>query len=119
MTERELCALVAEKVFGWTAIQKYSLGIVGKRPGGDGWEDIPDYLTWTGLGLVVEKMETEKKGALYLMLFDYGTYWQAEFVNKDYSLHNAWADAPTAPMAVAVAAFRAVGVEIKDDEVPK
>ena len=76
--------------------------------------------SWPGLGLLVEKMR--KKGWTLTLQESDGAY-ESEFESlerwsnfKDYSAVGRHTEAP---MAVALAALRAVGVEIPEEEVPK
>ena len=73
---------------------------------------------WAGLGLVVEEMGKEEPPWHLLLEYDEDE-WRAVFQNQDF---RKWEDAlhPTlAPMAVSLAALRAVGVEIPAEEVPR
>jgi len=72
-------------------------------------------VTWSGLGLVVEEME--KKRPRWLCMLDQNDNdWQAFFQQKEtYKTAEAFHQKP--PMAVAIAALRAVGMEIPEEEV--
>jgi len=147
MTIREFEALVAEKVMGWKRqavfhdyqhfgqlIKKFLEPGEEVPRGYELWWIPPDGLshqttppayasTWSGLGLVVEEMENNPDdiSEWYLELgapqFGDGPPYPATFYPNDATREpvTAWAD--TRPMAVALAALRAVGAEIPEGEV--
>jgi hypothetical protein len=119
---RERDALVAEKVMGlpigacrnlyWdTTDQSKSPWTNGRQA-----KHILRYTTtWEGMGMVVEKMR-ELKGAPFSAVYwrpDEPHGWAAEFGgNKHAHPDDLWgeAEADTAPLAVALAALKALGV---------
>ena len=123
MTIRELEALVAEKVMGWVVT---GMG-VGIHPDVNAMITvIPSYAsTWAGMGLVVEKMR--KKGRSFKII-TYGQEWPAIQKLEPRPLPaeiHCWngpliqVKHPSVFVAVSLAALRAVGVEIPDEEVPR
>lgn len=130
MTPREIDALLAERLFGWTRVEQhegtsYAMPFcVGSPPNspepcdslqgtGEGRYHVPRYsTTWNGMGAVIEAMRA--KGSS-LTRFD--DFCQALMEMNDgepddggTTLFNVMGS--LSPMAVALAALRALGVEV-------
>ncbi len=124
MTDDKLRELVAVHVFGWTdvhSVEIHSAAMVGIPAAGGDHDFIPDYLTWAGLGLIVEEME--RKG-FYLRLVKNVSWsttprdkweWYAGLAPercKPGENNSVWDLSPS--RAVSLAALKAVGVEVED-----
>lgn len=120
LTDEQLSALVAEKVLGITQYQHdywecddpfYTYcQICGDKPKFEERETrptckCPDYLTWTGIGLIVEAMRG--KGYAYSITGAAESQWNtaASFSKDNVTTTKG---APKAPRAVAIAACRAL-----------
>ena len=122
---REIDKLIAEKVMGWTYLEKAKLN----GHSGTDWtgitptlsrQSIPTYTTdvaaaWT----VIKKLKDRDGHPNYLWLSYQGdavltkhnsSHWLCAFASPE----QFRAEADTAPMAIALAALAAVGVEIKE-----
>lgn len=123
MTNRELDALVAEKVMGWTEVLSRRDGggffgdVGGVNPNTQTTTRVPAFSsTWAGTGLVVEEMIGREPPILFSL--EYGTDghdvngWLAVFTVLGFSTRfTHFSGNPSAPRAVCLAALKAVGVE--------
>lgn len=114
LTDRELDATVAEKVFG------HEIGFQGKEPGivrhkveGDWetWSSLPRFSTDVSAAfLVVEEMRTKQGCAAVLCSpVDRGTKWDVTIGDHDRVAFHGQASDPSLPRAICLAALRAVG----------
>ena len=115
---RRLNAALAVGLFGWTEVVPTMAdgGLTGRLPGthyGDyrDYEMVPDYLTWEGMRLVVEAMRGRGWRCILEQRLD--GLWVCWFENPESERYRAGADADTAPLAVAHAARRALGVSLE------
>ena len=108
MTNRQIDALVAEKVMGWVeSTHKDSMGYLAPPDNPEGFYtdyDIPNYSTDISAAWeVMEKMkEIYEPDIMYLKLYN---KWRADF-GYDATILNE-----TAPMAICLAALKAKGIE--------
>lgn len=123
MDKQRLNELLAEHVMGWTTFpHTTSDGRVVE------WQDrynpnerystkeLPDLLTWEGMGMVVKAMKG--KGFVEFELSDRGWpdgSWVATFRTETTASRRRWdsmADADEAPIAVGLSALEAIGVSL-------
>lgn len=133
---RELDALVAERVMEWASIEmRHSPGgVVSPEPPmgfdtrGNRYASIPRYSTdiasaWE----VVEKVLQDHGDYDFAIVADYlgGVIWRASFsaddlvANDSSGMPPVFTDGPdglTAPLAICIAALRAVGADVEEDE---
>ena len=106
MTDTQLNEAVAVKVFGWTACKDRAAGAWVNPEEPDYIEfQLFNYLTWAGIGLIVEKMR--EKG-YYLLLDGMGGEWSALFSQSPSGEWVESCDSLDAPHAVALAALKAL-----------
>jgi hypothetical protein len=105
---RELDALVAEKVIGWTNLigSSYDVNFGGRPPGGK-WDIVPHYSTSIAdAWLVVEKLKTlTADGDIHIECL-HGE-WSVSTCHEE--AWKGWSRADTAPLAICLAALEAVG----------
>lgn len=108
---RRINALLAVHLFGWVPMNKengYSPDVCDLR------QRYPNYLTWEGMGLVVEAMQA-REWSLRLDVHRFHRCF-ADFRSGDPGRFGP-ASADTAPEAVAVGALHALGVDVPDVDV--
>lgn len=122
--KQRLNELLAEHVMGWMRIPVY--GLSDPDPEVEFWtwqkedgsfvddSDLPDFLTWEGMGMVVAKMK-EKGYVQWTLTLNCDPKWgdsvysSAFFINT--TCEPTSADNEEAPIATGLAALKACGVE--------
>lgn len=107
---RELDALVAEKVMGWTGIENDNLDgtdwYAGSPPGSEGHAEVPAFSTDISAAWEVVE-EVNRKNVYGFRLHNPGNgVWEASW--------NVLAEGMSAPLAICLAALKAVGVEVSE-----
>lgn len=95
---------IAERLFGWKTVMAGKVPII-VGPSGYTATVRPDFLTWEGMGLVVEEME---RRGWKLRIIEASSCYFCFFVQ---GANEEQGEGATAPEAVARAALKAIGEE--------
>lgn len=122
---RELDALVAERVMGWTDVKlakRPELGVLGRHPVRHAQEIVPHYSTDIAAAMaVVEELRSwifwvqRVEAPLGQVRYSARVYTRDKDVPYYFGAYYD-ATANTAPLAICLAALKAVGVEVNIDE---
>jgi hypothetical protein len=119
--ERQIDALLAEHIMDMETCHnspsrecpagKWFERKKGNHPGNGGWKPLRHYITWTGIGLITDAMMA--KGFIYWSVGEVTRDHVKPVIATVHSKNDLWmVHGDSAPMAVALAALKALGVEV-------
>ena len=120
MNLREIDRLVAEKVMGWEEvkendfIKRPDVDFIGKAPDRfceDAWSILPNYST--DISDAWEVVEQLREKELYVDIDTFAEHYDVRVVSGPYEVGHSLSE--TAPLAICLAALKAVGIEVKTE----